>query len=109
MEEIEVSSWIILNAIKKEAKIEETVGDLQSGHLQSVFCTIEDDYLELVYSDAASNFIRKFEDREEFQLALEKQKEEVGETPYEEGAGFEEDFEDDASSESDDINEEPEI
>ena len=93
MEEIEVSSWLTLDALKKAAEIVETVGNLQSGHFMSVFCSIEDDDLELCYSDTASNFIRRYEDKEEFQLALEKRKEEEGEAPFEEEHQFEESFE----------------
>jgi len=92
MEEIEIMSWLTLDAIKKAAATEETVGDLQTGHCMSVFCTIEDDFLELCYSDAASNFIRRYEDREEFQLAIEKRKEEVGDSRYDDDVGFEETF-----------------
>lgn len=92
MEEIEIMSWLTLDAIKKAANIEESVGDLQTGHCMSVFCKIEEDFLELCYSDTVSNYLRRFEDNEEFQLALENRKEEVGETPYDEDKGFEENF-----------------
>jgi len=92
MEEIEIMSWLTLDAIKKAAETMESVGDLQTGHCMSVFCKIEDDYLELCYSDTASNFLRRYEDNDEFQLALERRKEEVGETPYDEDKRFEENF-----------------
>lgn len=84
MEEIEIISWLTLDAIKKKAKVVETVGNLQTGHSMSVFCIIEEDYLELYYSDTAANALRRYEDREEFDLALEERKEEDGETPFEE-------------------------
>jgi hypothetical protein len=84
MEEIEIASWLTLDAIKKKADIVETVGNLQTGHSMSVFCIIEDDYLELCYSDSTANTMRRYEDREEFDLALEERKEETGEAPYEE-------------------------
>jgi hypothetical protein len=84
MEEIEIASWLTLDAIKKKADIVETVGNLQTGHSMSVFCIIEDDYLELCYSDSTANTLRRYEDREEFDLALEERKEETGEAPYEE-------------------------
>lgn len=93
MEEIEVLSWLTLDALKKTADVQETVGNLQSGHNMSVFCTIEDDYLELCYSDTASNFLRRYEDKDEFQLAIEKRKEEEGEAPFEDENKFEESFE----------------
>jgi len=94
MEEIEITSWLTLDAIKKKAKIEETVGNLQTEHSMSVFCTIEDDYLELYYSDSAANFLRRYEDRDEFDLAMEKRKEEDGEAPFEEDErDYDEDYE----------------
>lgn len=94
MEEIEITSWITLDAIQNSAKVVETVGDLQSGHMKSVFCVIEDDYLELGYLDAASNYLRRYEDKEEFELALEKLKEEEGEVTYKDNHNFDEDFRD---------------
>lgn len=100
MEEIEVLSWLTLDALKKEAEIVETVGNLQTGHFMSVFCKIEDDYLELCYSDTASNYIRRYEDKEEFQLAVEKRKEEEGEAPYDENRGYEESFEEEEGEDS---------
>jgi DNA-directed RNA polymerase delta subunit len=95
MEEIEIISWLTLDAIKKEAETIETVGDLQSGHCMAIFCRIEEDYLELCYSDTASNFLRRYEDREEFDLALVTRKEEFGEAAFEEENGLEDDFESD--------------
>lgn len=92
MEEIEVTSWLTLDAIKKASKTEETVGDLQTGHCQSVFCRIEEDFLELCYSDSASNFVRRYEDKDEFQLAIEKRKEEVGDSRYDDDLGFNDNF-----------------
>ena len=49
MEEMEVTSWLTLDAIKKSknANLVETVGNLQTGHSMSVFCIIEEDFLEL--------------------------------------------------------------
>jgi hypothetical protein len=85
MEEIEVSSWLTLDAIRKAADIVETVGNLQTGHSMSVFCEIEEDYLELCYSDSAVNVLRRYEDRDEFDVALEQRKEEVGDAPFEDG------------------------
>ena len=85
MEEIEVSSWLTLDAIKKAADIIETVGNLQTGHSMSVFCEIEEDYLELCYSDSAANYLRRYEDRDEFDVALERRKEDDGDAPFEDG------------------------
>ncbi|HVP90914.1 MAG TPA: hypothetical protein VMS75_06825 [Terriglobales bacterium] len=86
MEEIEITSWLTLDAIKKAkaAEIVESVGSLQTDHSMSVFCVVEDDYLELLYSDSAANTLRRYDDRAEFEKALEERKEDAGETPYEE-------------------------
>jgi len=43
MEEIEVSSWLTLDAVKKAADVVEIVGNLQTGHSMSVFCEIAED------------------------------------------------------------------
>jgi len=92
MEEIEITSWQTLDAIKNAATIVDTVGDLQSGHKKSVFCTIEEDLLELVYIDTETNFLRRYEDKDEFLSAVEKQKEDEGEMLYEESPRFDDDF-----------------
>lgn len=99
MEEIELLSWMTLDALNHAAEVIEKVGNLQSGHTMSVFCQIEEDYLELCYSDTASNFLRRFEDREELDLALEKRKEETGDAPYEEDLSFDDAFTDDDEEE----------
>ena len=95
MEELEVTSWLTLDAIKKKAKVIDTVGNLQTGHSMSVFAIIEDDFLELAYSDSAANYLRRFEDRDEFNVALEARKEDDGEAPFEEeDRDYDEDEED---------------
>lgn len=95
MEEIEISSWLTLNAIKKRAKVVETVGNLQTGHSMSVFAVIEDDFLELAYSDSGSNYLRRFEDRDDLDQAIDQRKEEDGEVAYEEDErDYDEDVED---------------
>ena len=99
MEEIEISSWLTLDALKKKADIIETVGNLQTGHSMSVFCQIEEDYLELVYSDAAANILRRFEDKDEFEEHIERRKGDDGEAPYEDDREFEEVREDDEGDE----------
>lgn len=95
MEEMEIASWLTLDAIRKAADTVETVGNLQGGHSMSVFCVIEDDFLELCYSDSAANYLRRYEDKDEFSDALEERKEDVGDSPYEEDPDFPEDFDDD--------------
>ena len=101
MEEMEVTSWLTLDAIKKSksAEVLATVGNLQTGHSKSVFCIIEEDYLELCYSDASSNTIRRFEDRDEFDEALEERKEDDGEAHLEDDE--DKDFEADEDEEED--------
>jgi len=99
MEEIEISSWLTLDAIKNAAKAAQTVGDLQTGHCKSIFCKIEDDYLELCYSDTGSNFLRRYENKDEYDDALKKRKKEEGEAPFEEDQGYEDAFEDEVKEE----------
>src|SRR5512136_1429639 len=116
MEEMEVTSWQTLYAIRKSksAEVIETVGNLQTGHSRSVFCIIEDDYLELCYSDAASNTIRRYDDRDEFDEALEERKEDDGESPFEDNG--DKDYDEDEDEEEDEdiedgftVEEEPEV
>jgi len=84
MEEIEVSSWLTLDAVKKAADVVEIVGNLRTGHSMSIFCEIAEDCLELCYSDSAANYLRRFEDRDEFEVALEQRKADAGDAPYDE-------------------------
>ena len=100
MEEVEITSWATLDAIKKAAEVVESVGNLQADHSMSVFCKIEDDLLELLYSDSATNYLRRYEDRDEFEEALEERKEDGGESPYDEDdVEFEEDKDDEGKEE----------
>jgi hypothetical protein len=101
MEEIEITSWLTLDAVKKRAKVIDTVGNLQTGHSMSVFAIIEEDFLELAYSDSAANYLRRFEDRDEFDVALEARKEEDGEAPFEED---DRDYDEDEEDEKDELN-----
>lgn len=99
MEEIEISSWITLDAIKKKAEVVETVGNLQTSHSMSVFCQIEDDFLELVYSDATASTLRRYEDKDEFEAAIEERKEEEGEAPGDDEHEDDDEDEDDEEGE----------
>ena len=75
MEEIEIMSWLTLDAIKKKAKVVETVGNLQTGHSMSVFGIIEEDYLELCLQRLGGQLpCGGYEDRDEFDVALEDRK-----------------------------------
>ena len=91
MEEIEILSWLTLDAIKNTSEVLETIGDLQTGHCKYIFCKVEDDYLELFYSDSVSNYLRRYENKEEFETAIEKRKEEEGEGLVKSSPVFEED------------------
>jgi len=101
MEEMEVTSWLTLDAIRKSkgADVVETVGNLQTGHSKSVFLIIEDDYLELVYSDASSNTIRRFEDRDELDEAIEERKEDDGQAHFSDDG--DKDYDEDEDEEDD--------
>jgi hypothetical protein len=79
MEEIEIMSWLTLDALKKKAKVMDTVGNLQTGHSVSVFGVIEEDYLELYYSDSAANYLRRYENRDELEAALGREKKRTAE------------------------------
>lgn len=80
MEQLEVVSWKILDAIKEAAtKTVEVIGDLDTFEHMSVFCQVDDDFLELYYSELDSNFIRHFDDEEEFSKTLALRKNEFGE------------------------------
>ena len=91
MEDIEITSWLILDAIKDIGDVVEDVGDLQTGHWKSIFCVVEDDHIELGYMDTASSYLRTFEDKEEFELAMERRRKDVGDAPYDE-PGFDDSF-----------------
>lgn len=110
MEEVEISSWGTLDAIKKKAEVHETVGNLQTGHSVSVFCQIEDDYLELVYSDSTINTLRRYEDKDEFTIGIQQRKEEDGEAPYDEDKEFDDkSFDDDDDDDDDDFDDDDDI
>lgn len=91
MEQLEIISWQTLDTLKAAAtKIIEVVGDLDSDEHMSVFCTIEDDYLELFYSELDANFIRHYEDEDEFYKAIETRKNESGEEDFDAANYYEE-------------------
>jgi len=108
MEEIEIMSWLTLDAIKKKAKVVETVGNLQTGHSMSVFGIIEEDYMELCYSDSVANTLRRYEDRDEFDSALEERKEEDGETQHKDEPDYDEDDEEEKEEEELDVEDDSE-
>jgi len=100
MEQIEVISWKALDAIKHAANILETLGDLDTNEQMAVFCSIEEDFFELYYSELENNYIRHFEDEEELYKYLDLRKTEFGEEDYDTADYYdEEDAFDDAEDE----------
>ena len=102
MEQIEVISWKTLDAIKQAANILETVGDLDTNEQMAVFCSIEEDFFELYYSELESNYIRHFEDEEEMYKYLDLRKNEFGEEDYDTVDYYDDDDDSFDESEEDD-------
>lgn len=102
MEQIEVISWKTLDAIKQAANILETVGDLDTNEQMAVFCSIEEDFFELYYSELESNYIRHFEDEEELYKFLDIRKNEFGEEDYDTVDYYDDDDDSFDESEEDD-------
>ncbi|MCP5104741.1 MAG: hypothetical protein GY950_15255 [bacterium] len=99
MEQIEVISWKTLDALKQSAtQVEEVVGDLDTNEQMSVFCCVEDDYLELYYSELEGNYIRHFDDEDEMLKYVALRKSEFGDNDYDSVDYYEEEgeFEDGA-------------
>jgi hypothetical protein len=83
MEQIEVISWKTLDALKQAAThIVKIIGDIDTNEQMSVFCSIEEDFLELYYSELEGNYIRHFEDEEEMQKYMDIRKNELGEDDF---------------------------
>ncbi len=83
MEQIEVISWKTLDALKQAAtNIEEILGDLDTNEQMAVFCLVDEDYLELYYSELEGNYIRHYESEEEMLKQIALRKNEFGEVEY---------------------------
>jgi len=97
MEQIEVISWKTLDAIKQASTILDTIGDLDTNEQMAVFCSIEEDFFELYYSELEANYVRHFEDEEEMYKYIDIRKNEFGEEDFDSVDYYEEDdsFEDD--------------
>jgi len=93
MEQIEVMSWKTLDAVKQAAHIFETIGDLDTNEQMAIFCSIEEDFFELYYSELESNYIRHFEDEEEMYKYLDIRKNEFGEDEFDTMDYYDEDEE----------------
>jgi len=96
MEQIEVISWKTLDAIKNSAAMIDTIGDLDTNEQMAVFCSIEEDYFELYYSELEANYIRHFEDEDEMYKYIDIRKNEFGEEDFETADYYdEEEYDDD--------------
>ncbi|MCP4217343.1 MAG: hypothetical protein GY765_22050 [bacterium] len=83
MEQIEVISWKTLDGLKNAAtNIEDVIGDLDTNEQMAVFCAIEEDYLELYYSELEGNYVRRFDDEEDMRKQIEQRKSEFGEHEF---------------------------
>ncbi len=101
MEQLEVISWKTLDALKQAAtNIEDVIGDLDTNEQMAVFCSIDEDYLELYYTEMEGNYIRHFEDEDEMIQYINRRKNEFGEDDYDSvefyGAGM--DYDDQGTS-----------
>lgn len=83
MEQMEVISWKALDALRHAAThIEEVFGDLDTNEQMAVFCSVEEDYLELYYSELEGNYIRRFEDEEEMRKYIAQRRTEFGDNEF---------------------------
>jgi hypothetical protein len=83
MEQIEVMSWQTLDALKESAtKTIEIISDLDTDDHMSIFMKIDEDYLEIYYSEVDSNYIRRFDDEDEMYRFIEERKNELGEDKF---------------------------
>ncbi len=83
MEELEIISWKVLDAIRNAAsKTYEVIGDIDTNEHMSVFCQFDEDYIELYYSEMESSYIRHFDDEDEFFSSIEERKEDFGEEEF---------------------------
>lgn len=99
MEQIEVTSWKSLDALKNASQILESFGDLDTNEQMAVFCSIEEDYFELYYSELESNYVRRFDDEEELLKFQEIRKTEFGEDDFVSSDFYDEDGEYDDTEE----------
>ena len=102
MEQIEVISWKTLDAIKQAAHILETLGDLDTNEQMAIFCSIEEDFFELYYSELESNYIRHFEDEDELYKFLDIRKNEFGEEDFDTVEYYDDDDDDSFGDSEDD-------
>ncbi len=99
MEQIEVISWKTLDALKAVAThVEGIVGDLDTNEQMAVFCQIEEDYLELYYSELEGNYIRHYDDEDELLKEYTQRKHDFGEDDFDNDEYYDDDdaYEDDA-------------
>lgn len=102
MEQIEVISWKTLDALKQAAThIEEIIGDIDTHEQMAVFCSVEEDFLELYYSELEGNYIRHFDDEEEMLKHMTLRKNEFGESDFDSVEYYDEDGSYDEGNEED--------
>ncbi len=85
MEQLEILSWKSLDAIKKQARTLNTIGKLDTDEYTAIFCSIDEDYFELYYSELENSYLRHFEDEEEMYKYIDIRKNEVGSKNFESG------------------------
>ncbi|HDP94409.1 MAG TPA: hypothetical protein ENN40_03505 [Candidatus Aminicenantes bacterium] len=105
MQEIEILSWITLDALKEAStRVIDSIGNLDTNEQMSLFCVIEEDYLELHYSELEANYLRRFDDEDELFKHIAKRREELGEEEAEALEYFEDDDAFSRDEEEDDFN-----
>jgi len=79
MNKLEVNSWEILDILRDNAeKHYGQAGDLEKGDAIAHFCSIADDYIEIYYSDVATNYINHFDNEKEMRKIMKKRFKELG-------------------------------
>ena len=101
MEQIEVMSWQTLDALKDSAsKIIETISDLDTDDHMSIFIKIDEDYIELYYSEVDSNYIRHFDDEEELFKYIDERNGELGDEKFDTIGYYDDEEKDEFSGEN---------
>ncbi len=78
MNRLEVNSWEFLDSIKDKMEIIAQAGDLDNGDALAIFGRIADDYIELFYSDIATNYVAHFDNENELREVMKKRFKELG-------------------------------
>ena len=98
MEQIDGISWDVLDVIKDNAKeVITEIGEMDVDERMYVYCSIGDDFFELLYSESDASYIKHFANEEDMLECIEKRKEE-----FEDKEFNSEYFEDDDETKSSD-------